>query len=55
MDQGIEAWTRTLGKYEIMERCQAAGVPAMPVQSSQDRVENDPPAQASRDVPGHEA
>ena len=41
MDQGIEAWTRTLGKYEIMERCQAAGVPAMPVQSSQDRVEND--------------
>ncbi len=42
MDQGIEAWTKTLGKYEIMERCQAAGVPAMPVQSSQDRVDNDP-------------
>ena len=42
MDQGIEAWTKTLGKYEIMERCQAAGIPAMPVQSSQDRVDNDP-------------
>ena len=42
MDQGIEAWTKSLGKYEIMERCQAAGVPSMPVQSSQDRVDNDP-------------
>jgi crotonobetainyl-CoA:carnitine CoA-transferase CaiB-like acyl-CoA transferase len=42
LDQGIEAWTKTLGKYEIMERCQAAGVPSMPVQSSQDRVDNDP-------------
>ena len=42
MDQGIEAWTKTLGKYEIMDRCQAAGVRAMPVQSSQDRVDNDP-------------
>ena len=42
MDQGIEAWTKTLGKYEIMELCQAAGVPSMPVQSSQDRVDNDP-------------
>jgi crotonobetainyl-CoA:carnitine CoA-transferase CaiB-like acyl-CoA transferase len=42
LDQGIEAWTKTLGKYEIMERCQAAGVRAMPVQSNQDRVDNDP-------------
>ena len=42
LDQGIEAWTKTLGKYQIMERCQAAGVRSMPVQSSQDRVENDP-------------
>ena len=42
MDQGIEAWTNTLGKYEIMERCQVAGVSAMPVQNSQDRVDNDP-------------
>jgi crotonobetainyl-CoA:carnitine CoA-transferase CaiB-like acyl-CoA transferase len=42
MDQGIGAWTKTLGKYEIMERCQAAGVRSMPVQSSEDRVDNDP-------------
>ena len=42
LDQGIESWTLTLGKYELMERCQAAGVPAMPVQSTEDRVEHDP-------------
>ena len=32
----------TLGKYEVTERCQAAGVRAMPVQSAEDRVEHDP-------------
>ena len=42
MDQGIEQWTSTLGKYDLAEKCQAAGVRAMPVQSSEDRVENDP-------------
>ena len=42
LDQGIEAWTKTLSKYDIMERCQAVGVRAMPVQSTQDRVDNDP-------------
>jgi crotonobetainyl-CoA:carnitine CoA-transferase CaiB-like acyl-CoA transferase len=42
LDDGIEAWTRTLGKYEITERCQRAGVRAMPVQSAEDRVEHDP-------------
>ncbi len=26
---GIEAWTMTLGKYEVTERCQAAGVRAL--------------------------
>ena len=41
MDQGIEAWTKTLDKYELMELCQGAGVRAMPVQSSEDRVEHD--------------
>ncbi|WP_089946153.1 CaiB/BaiF CoA transferase family protein [Candidatus Entotheonella palauensis] len=46
MDQGIEAWTKTLGKYEITDRCQAAGVRAMAVQSSEDRVENDPQLQS---------
>jgi crotonobetainyl-CoA:carnitine CoA-transferase CaiB-like acyl-CoA transferase len=42
MDQNIEAWTQTLEKYELAAMCQDAGVRAMPVQSSQDRVENDP-------------
>ena len=42
MDEHIEAWTQQMGKYELTEKCQAAGVRAMAVQSSQDRVENDP-------------
>ena len=42
LDERIEAWTLTLGKYELAERCQAAGVPAMPVQSNENRVEHDP-------------
>ncbi|MQF98733.1 MAG: CoA transferase, partial [SAR202 cluster bacterium] len=46
IDNGIEAWTKTLGKYEIMELCQAAGVPSMPVQSNEDSVENDPQLKA---------
>ena len=46
LDAGIERWTLTLDKYELMERCQDAGVLAMPVQSSQDRVERDPQLRA---------
>ncbi len=46
LDAGIEAWTATLGKYEVTERCQAAGVRAMPVQSAEDRVEHDPQLRA---------
>ena len=42
MDKAIEEWTLTLEKYELMERCQAAEVRAMPVQSNDDRVEHDP-------------
>ncbi len=42
LDSGIEAWTQTLGKYEVTERCQKAGVRALPVQSAADRVEHDP-------------
>ncbi len=42
MDAGIEVWTKSLDKYELMRICQSSGVPAMPVQSSQDRFENDP-------------
>ena len=41
LDRGIEEWTITLPKYEIMKLCQEKGVRAMPVQSSEDRVEND--------------
>jgi crotonobetainyl-CoA:carnitine CoA-transferase CaiB-like acyl-CoA transferase len=42
LDERIETWTRTLGKYAVTELCQAAGVRALPVQSAQDRVEHDP-------------
>ncbi|PZC49767.1 MAG: Crotonobetainyl-CoA:carnitine CoA-transferase CaiB [Chloroflexi bacterium] len=42
LDMGIEGWTVTMERYELMERCQASGVRAMPVQSNKDRVENDP-------------
>lgn len=42
LDRNIEAWTRELDKYDVMTICQTAGVRAMPVQSSEDRVENDP-------------
>lgn len=42
LDERIEAWTATFGKYELTELCQAAGVRALPVQSAEDRVENDP-------------
>ena len=42
LDQHIEAWSRTLGKYELTEICQQAGVRALPVQSAEDRVEHDP-------------
>ena len=46
LDQGIEAWSQTLDKYALTEQCQAAGVRAMPVQSPEDRVENDPQLRA---------
>ena len=42
LDRNIEEWTQTQEKYELMEKCQAAGVRAMPVQSSENRVEHDP-------------
>ena len=46
MDSEIEAWSQTLEKYELMGKCQAEGVRAMPVQSSEDRVEHDPQLRA---------
>ena len=42
LDQGIQEWAQTLEKYQLMELCQASGVPAMPVQSTENRVEDDP-------------
>jgi len=42
LDEQIEAWSMTLGKYELTECCQLAGVRALPVQSAEDRVEHDP-------------
>ena len=42
MDEHIEAWSMTLGKYELTQRCKSAGVRALPVQSAEDRVEHDP-------------
>ncbi|MEC8958782.1 MAG: CoA transferase [Chloroflexota bacterium] len=42
LDQHIQAWAEPIEKYELMSLCQAAGVPAMPVQSTEDRVEHDP-------------
>lgn len=45
LDRQIEAWTIQRNKYEVMERLQAAGVPAAPVQSMGDRIERDPQLQ----------
>ena len=42
MDFGIQEWAQTLEKYELMEICQSSGVPAMPVQSTENRVDHDP-------------
>ena len=32
LDDALEAWTLTMGKYALAERCQAEGVRALPVQ-----------------------
>jgi crotonobetainyl-CoA:carnitine CoA-transferase CaiB-like acyl-CoA transferase len=42
LDRHVESWTSTLGKYDLTEICQRAGVRALPVQSAEDRVEHDP-------------
>ena len=34
LDEHIEAWSMTLGKYELTERCQGAGVRALPAASA---------------------
>ncbi|MXZ62507.1 MAG: CoA transferase, partial [Chloroflexi bacterium] len=45
IDEGVAAWAGAIEKYELADRCQAAGVRAAPVQSNQDRVEHDPQLQ----------
>jgi len=46
LDERIQAWTESHEKYALADLCQAAGVPAIPVQSSEDRVEHDPQLRA---------
>ena len=41
IDQRIAEWTSALDKYDVMERCQAAGVPAAPVQDPSDKLDRD--------------
>ena len=38
----MSAWTRALDANEVMQRCQAAGVPAGVVQTGVDLIERDP-------------
>ena len=42
LDAIIGRWTRARRRYDIMQKCQAAGVIAAVVQSAEDRVEYDP-------------
>ena len=41
IDDAIASWAALFGKYELAASCQAAGVGAMPVQSTEDRVDHD--------------
>lgn len=45
LDAIIGSWTRARRRYDIMRRCQAAGIVAAVVQSAEDRVEYDPQLQ----------
>jgi crotonobetainyl-CoA:carnitine CoA-transferase CaiB-like acyl-CoA transferase len=42
LDSIIGRWTRARRRYDIMQKCQAAGIIAAVVQSAEDRVEYDP-------------
>lgn len=42
IDARIGEWTRTQDRYELMDRCQAAGVPAGVVQTGFDLTARDP-------------
>jgi crotonobetainyl-CoA:carnitine CoA-transferase CaiB-like acyl-CoA transferase len=45
LDAIIGRWTRARRRYDIMRKCQAAGIVAAVVQSAEDRVEYDPQLQ----------
>ncbi len=45
LDAIIGQWTRARRRYDIMRKCQAAGIIAAVVQSAEDRVEYDPQLQ----------
>ena len=45
LDALIGRWTRARRRYDIMHKCQAAGIVASVVQSAEDRVEYDPQLQ----------
>lgn len=42
LDEHLAAWTTDQERYELVERLQAAGIPAGVVQSTRDILENDP-------------
>jgi crotonobetainyl-CoA:carnitine CoA-transferase CaiB-like acyl-CoA transferase len=45
LDQVVGRWTRARRRYDIMRKCQAAGIISAVVQSAEDRVEYDPQLQ----------
>ena len=45
LDAVIARWTRPRRRYEVMQRCQRAGIIAAVVQTAEDRVEYDPQLQ----------
>ncbi|OAI44422.1 hypothetical protein AYO38_09705, partial [bacterium SCGC AG-212-C10] len=42
LDAAVEAWTSPLDRYDVMTRCQAAGIAAGAVQDGADLFDNDP-------------
>lgn len=46
IDAHVDEWTHGIDKYELTDLCQQGGVPAMAVQSNEDRVEHDPQLRA---------
>ena len=42
LEQNLSRWTQNQGAYDLMARCQAAGVPAGVVQDGADLLEHDP-------------